>query len=208
MSDLAKLLPGDAFVSACNHAILVTGICKEKDGSIRYIETMEETPPSAIKKTYWNRSGNGSDTLNYLLNTKLAPGKKKNDNGVVIGYYPYNIYRLKAVNTAPTSTGKVTLNANSGIVAPKTINIGAGLNYGYFNNNTLPTPTRSGYTFKGWYTKSSGGTKITANTIVQNGNNHTLYAQWIKNGSSASIQPSEYALIPDMPKKTFTKGEK
>lgn len=187
LADLAKLLPGDAFVSACNHAILVTGICKEKDGSIRYIETMEETPPSAIKKTYWNRSGNGSDTLNYLLNTKLAPGKKKNGNGVVIGYYPYNIYRLKAVNTAPTSTGKVTLNANSGIVAPKTINIAAGLKYGYFNNNSLPIPIRSGYSFMGWYTASTGGILVNTNTIVQNGNNHTLYARWKKNGSASPL---------------------
>ncbi|MBQ4429424.1 MAG: InlB B-repeat-containing protein [Clostridia bacterium] len=206
MSNLARLLPGDAFVSAENHAILVTAICKEQDGSIRYIQTMEETPPSAVRKKYWNSSGNDSNTLNYLLNIKLKPGE--NDDDLVYPYRPYNIYRLKAVNTSPVSTGRVTFNAKPGVVSTSMINIAAGLKYGYFNNNTLPTPTRSGYTFKGWYTESSGGTKITANTIVQNGNNHTLYAQWIKNGSSASIQPSEYALIPDMPKKAFTKGEK
>ena len=44
---------------------------------------------------------------------------------------------------------------------------------------TLPTPTRSGYTFDGWYTGENGtGTKVTSDTIVTNANNHTLYAKW------------------------------
>lgn len=42
----------------------------------------------------------------------------------------------------------------------------------------LTTPTRSGYTFLGWYTKVVGGTKITTSTkIIKNGK-HTLYARW------------------------------
>ncbi|MDD3302290.1 MAG: InlB B-repeat-containing protein, partial [Candidatus Gracilibacteria bacterium] len=41
----------------------------------------------------------------------------------------------------------------------------------------LPTnPTRIGYTFKGWYTATSGGTKITTSTIITS--NVTYYAQW------------------------------
>ena len=44
----------------------------------------------------------------------------------------------------------------------------------------MPTPTRSGYTFDGWYTGENGtGTKVTSDTIVTNANNHTLYAHWI-----------------------------
>ena len=46
----------------------------------------------------------------------------------------------------------------------------------YYGN--LPTPTRDGYTFKGWYTEESGGSKITATTIVEIARDHTLYAQW------------------------------
>lgn len=42
----------------------------------------------------------------------------------------------------------------------------------------LPTPTRSGYTFLGWYTQTSGGTKVSSSTKVTNAQNHTLYAQW------------------------------
>lgn len=44
----------------------------------------------------------------------------------------------------------------------------------------LPTPTRTGYTFKGWYTAEADGqgTKVDANTIVATADNHTLHARW------------------------------
>ena len=46
---------------------------------------------------------------------------------------------------------------------------------------TMPTPTRAGYTFDGWYTGENGtGTKITSDTVLSNDNNHTLYAKWTK----------------------------
>ncbi len=41
---------------------------------------------------------------------------------------------------------------------------------------TLPTASRTGYTFNGWYTAKSGGTKITTSTKVAG--NATYYAQW------------------------------
>lgn len=43
---------------------------------------------------------------------------------------------------------------------------------------TMPSPTKSGYSLLGWYTASSGGSQILASTIVTNGDDHTLYAQW------------------------------
>ena len=44
---------------------------------------------------------------------------------------------------------------------------------------TLPTPTRTGYTFNGWYTATSGGTKIgDAGATYTPSASVTLYAQW------------------------------
>jgi uncharacterized repeat protein (TIGR02543 family) len=43
---------------------------------------------------------------------------------------------------------------------------------------TLPTPTRSGYTFDGWYTAESGGTKIESTTTVSITSNQILYGHW------------------------------
>jgi uncharacterized repeat protein (TIGR02543 family) len=48
---------------------------------------------------------------------------------------------------------------------------------------TLPTASRDGYTFSGWYTSPSGGSKISASTMP-NGD-VTYYAQWIKSGGSS-----------------------
>ncbi|MBR6296050.1 MAG: InlB B-repeat-containing protein [Treponema sp.] len=51
----------------------------------------------------------------------------------------------------------------------------------YNSNYTLPSsnPSRTGYTFGGWYTTTStGGTKITSSTEVQITSAQTLYARW------------------------------
>ena len=51
--------------------------------------------------------------------------------------------------------------------------------------SALPTPTRGGYTFDGWFTEQSGGTAVTAETVYDK--NTTLYAHWtaIPSGSSS-----------------------
>lgn len=53
--------------------------------------------------------------------------------------------------------------------------------------STLPTPTRGGYTFDGWFTEQSGGTAVTAETVYNV--DTTLYAHWtaIPSGSSSYV---------------------
>lgn len=43
----------------------------------------------------------------------------------------------------------------------------------------LPNASKNGYTFSGWYTSESGGTKINNSTIISS--DMTLYAHWSKN---------------------------
>lgn len=58
----------------------------------------------------------------------------------------------------------------------------------YDSTYTLPSdPTRTNYTFDGWYTSSSGGTKVTASTKVTNANSHTLHARWIRDTISVEL---------------------
>ena len=57
--------------------------------------------------------------------------------------------------------------------SPATQTKASGGQYG-----TLPTVSRSGYTFNGWYTAPSGGTKIETTTTYTAGANQTLYAHW------------------------------
>jgi len=42
----------------------------------------------------------------------------------------------------------------------------------------LPTVSRNGYKFDGWYTEANGGTKVEAKTTNTKSSTHTLYAHW------------------------------
>ena len=67
----------------------------------------------------------------------------------------------------------VTLNANGGVL------IGLDAKFPVARGKTvgaLPVPEREGFAFKGWFTKKSGGTKVTAKTKVTK--NVTYYARW------------------------------
>ncbi|MBQ7646717.1 MAG: InlB B-repeat-containing protein [Clostridia bacterium] len=44
------------------------------------------------------------------------------------------------------------------------------------SSGTLSTPKKTGYVFEGWFTASTGGTKITASSVITA--NTTVYAQW------------------------------
>ena len=74
-------------------------------------------------------------------------------------------------------------NSGSGILSGTTYTFGAGngtLTANYKNNSiTLPTPTRTGYTFTGWYDAASGGNKIgNGGATYTPTYNRTMYAHW------------------------------
>jgi uncharacterized repeat protein (TIGR02543 family) len=51
----------------------------------------------------------------------------------------------------------------------------------------LPSPSRTGYSFNGWYTASSGGTLVESTTIVSTSADHSLYAQWTAISSTVTF---------------------
>jgi len=70
-----------------------------------------------------------------------------------------------------TAAYTITFNANGGAVSPASSTTGAGRRLA-----SLPTPSRTGYTFDGWYTAAAGGTAIPADRAYSA--NATLYARW------------------------------
>ena len=46
---------------------------------------------------------------------------------------------------------------------------------------TLPTPTRTGYTFTGWHYNSATGDIVTVETALKSKSTHTIYASWEAN---------------------------
>ena len=79
----------------------------------------------------------------------------------------------------------LTLNPNGGSVSSTTTAVTYDSTYG-----ELPTSVKEGYTFSGWYTSGSGGTKIESTTQVKTASNHTLYAQWTLNKYTLTLTKS------------------
>ena len=96
---------------------------------------------------------------------------------------PADVTALTVQWTAPTYT--VTLHANGGSVSPASVTTGADGKLA-----SLPTPTRSSYSFNGWYTEKNGGAKVTTDTVFSA--NTTVYAHWTYTGGYYS--PVYYTL--------------
>ena len=79
--------------------------------------------------------------------------------------------------TANTYT--VTFDPNGGVM-PEEAEANRSVTYDQ-SYGTLPTPTLTGHTFKGWYTDVDGGEQITESTSVRITANQTLYARWTAN---------------------------
>lgn len=68
---------------------------------------------------------------------------------------------------------RIVFAPNGGRVNSGSKTVICGKTYG-----TLPAPTRRGYTFAGWYTAKSGGSRIGSSSVVRTTRNQTLYARW------------------------------
>lgn len=79
-------------------------------------------------------------------------------------------------NTAANGSGTAY---NAGTTYSANANVTLYAQYANPSVGSLPTPTRSGYSFDGWYTAANGGIKITETTTVTT--DITLYAHWITN---------------------------
>lgn len=87
------------------------------------------------------------------------------------------------IKVTDASSRTVKLNANGGSFSKtssagtKTITVTYGKKYG-----SLPAAYRKGYILKGWYTRKSGGTKVTSSSkvTIARGKTQNLYAQWTR----------------------------
>ena len=113
-------------------------------------------------------------------------------------------------STSSLSTSKSLLgwyfrSSEYGSISGSTYTFGEGNDtiYPVFNTRiiTLPNATRTGYTFNGWYTSSSGGTYVgTSGSSYSPTSNTTLYAHWtpitynisynLNNGTQGSSHPT------------------
>ena len=130
--------------------------------------------------TYATMNGSGTGTIGSTTKTKSLTGLSAGTT-----YY----VRITAYDVAGNPTQKtaifttvaiytLTFNANGGTVSEGSRRVTYGAAYG-----TLPTPSRSGYTFNGWFTAASGGSQVSSGTKM-GASNVTIYAQWKANNMS------------------------
>ena len=88
----------------------------------------------------------------------------KSSSSIPQGAYPFYLYEQRQ---------QVLFDPNGGTVTPTSKDITKGSAYG-----ELPTPTREGYVFAGWFTDDAEPEEIKSTTIVTKTGSHTLYARW------------------------------
>lgn len=111
----------------------------------------------------------------------------------------------------------VTFDGNGGLVTQPGAPARVGISYSPTKSyHFIPTATRQGHAFDGWYTSSSGGTKVTASSIVPT-ENTTLWAHWTAhtytirfdaNGGSGSMDDLEmtYGVEKNLTINVFSKS--
>ena len=85
-------------------------------------------------------------------------------------------------------------------VSPESKEVTTDLTYG-----DLPIPTRTGYTFDGWYTDTNYTTEVTENTIVTSKSDIVLYAKWVGNEYTITFDADGGSVSPAT--KTVTFGQ-
>ena len=104
----------------------------------------------------------------------------------------------KTVTITATPPQTVTFRGNEGTPETQTVTYAIGGTYG-----TLPTATRAGYEFGGWWTAASGGARVTESSTVTTSTTRTLYAHWTAgkqavifnaNGGSCSTSSKSYTV--------------
>lgn len=104
-----------------------------------------------------------------------------------------------------TNKVKVTYIANGGKAGAKSKTVTYKKAYG-----KLTTAKRKGYIFKGWYTKRSGGSKVTSKTKVKKKGMIKLYAHWqkvkVSKVSKITVKASKKKVTLKLKKVTGAKG--
>lgn len=136
------------------------GTCSIQNKTVLYLSSYGTLPSDDdIIRTGYTFSG---------WYTDASGGVQVNDTTTIVEGMPLTLY----AHWTP-ETYKVELHPNGGTVTPTQIHVTYDSTYG-----TLPQPSRTNYTFEGWYTAYSGGDNITSKSTVKTASDHSLYARW------------------------------
>lgn len=135
--------------------------------------TLAKDKKMSSKVSLWDKNDNAIDTDDKIDVSEVQLFMTDEDGNAIKEILP------DGNGTEVYISRTVTFNANGGTVNPTTMTTGTNGKL-----SSLPTPTRNGYRFRGWYTAANGGTQITTDTIFTS--DSTVYAQWGKANSNGS----------------------
>lgn len=174
------------------------------------VTSLMEKISHAIDKEKWHKIelcyGNQLFTVKIDEEIILKNVSCKLPNVVYLAFQSYmssgfthQKHSIKNITLQATDALKINLNASGGQCSKNIIYVST------ISGTTLPTPTKDNYTFLGWYTKKSGGTKVNGNNYSFS-DNQTIYVHWKDNRLKITLKPNK----GKMAKKCvmISKGEK
>lgn len=173
----------------------VTAVFELKSYTVTWNANGGTVSPASVSKTHGSTLGTlptptRAATAEYSYTfagwfTAASGGTQISTTTTVTGNVTYYAHW-----TATKRSYTATFNGNGGKTpSPSTITKEYNVALG-----TLPTCSRTGYTFLGWYTASSGGTKISTTTVVTK--DITYYAQWSINSYTLIFNPNGGTVTP------------
>ena len=148
-----KIKRGDLIHFEKGHYALVTGV--KKKGNTVYIDSLNGNWCNDVSR------------YTYKINAKTG-ASDVSECGKLVKILPVRMDKKSEATIV-----KLTFDANGGNVKTKTKTVAKTSAYG-----VLPTPTKSGAKFAGWYTEPEGGKKIDSYRRVMLTEDTTVYAHW------------------------------
>ncbi len=155
------------------------------------ISTSQKSQLTLGTPTKDDTSANTYYTVTYKYHDGITADTTDTATRTIETEYPFsNWTKSNPFNgTLATNNQTYTFPDNNGLTSTLTANYTASTKSDVTTPVTLPTPTRAGYTFTGWYTAATGGTHIKDGGEPYTPTaNITLHAQWIKNTATVTIK--------------------
>jgi uncharacterized repeat protein (TIGR02543 family) len=167
---------GGGAAGAVQIAVAATGVTLNKTSftlATGDTETLTATvaPANASQNVTWSSSNTAVATVSNGVVTAVSVGTA----AITAAATADNTKKATATVTVSAAVYTLTFDPQSGTVSPTSKTVTSGVAVG-----TLPTPTRSGYVFLGWFTQPNGNeTLYTETTVYTATGNVTLYAKWV-----------------------------
>ena len=157
----------------CKMSNVITFTVSDAVYNVNFNANGGSTPTSSKRVTYNSTYGDlptpSRSGYRFLGWYTSASGGSRIESGTTFAItWDQTLYAHWSANSY-----NVVFNANGGSTPTSNKNVTYNSTYG-----DLPTPSRSGYRFLGWYTSANGGSRIESGTTVYITSNQTLYAQW------------------------------